>query len=77
MFDRLPPRPEYLEAVTKVLIEANGAEMGVQEIMKRSRLTKTQTVCTLDELFFSGKVTLRRQERTPKLMYSLSGGRTE
>jgi len=69
MFNRLPARPEYIEAVRKAL--AQGGELGLQATSRLSGLSQTQAACALEELVDSGKVVGRQQSKSPKTVYRL------
>jgi hypothetical protein len=53
-FNTLPPRAEYLSAVRKVL--ALNKEMTLSTIVQAAKLTRTQTLCALEELVRTGIV---------------------
>ncbi len=60
-FNKLPVRPEYIERVLKAL--ASGA-LGQTQLVRKSRLTKTQALCAVDALVADGR--LQIIESTPK-----------
>ncbi len=46
-YNKLPPRPEY---ISSVLSKLDLQELSLAEIIKQTRLTRTQVACTLDVL---------------------------
>lgn len=66
-FNILPPKPEYLVAVIDVLDKAD--LMSLKEIAQNCRLTQTQAGCALDKLVEQGKVSITRQNKSPKVQY--------
>jgi len=53
-FNTLPPKPEYVRKVVSVLSKTK--ELSEKDIVLRSGLTKTQTLCALVELIKIGSV---------------------
>ncbi len=48
IYNNLPARPAYLKKVVKIL--AGSPQIKVSVIVKKTKLTKTQVLCTLEEL---------------------------
>jgi hypothetical protein len=53
-FNTLPPKPEYVGKVVNALSKT--AELSERDIVLRTGLTKTQTLCALLDLIKVGKV---------------------
>ncbi len=70
-FNKLPPRPEYINSITKVLTET--PNLRPIDIEKITKLTRTQVLCTLDLLLKEGKVeTTGQSPRTYSINTSYS-----
>ena len=65
----LPTRPEYIDAVMKVLYQND--ELIVRDIARLGGLTQTQVWRALEELVASGKVVVRKLERPRKTLYRI------
>jgi len=65
-FNRLPPRDEHIKAVMSALEQHNF--LSIMEIVKISKLTKTQVECVLARLQSSEKLLV---ETSPKIRVSL------
>jgi len=65
-YNKLPSKPEYIDKVLKILLKHPG--LRPIDIERKSKLTKTQVMCTLEELIKNGQVVIISQ--SPKL-YSL------
>jgi DNA invertase Pin-like site-specific DNA recombinase len=66
---KLPARPEFVEAVMKVLSQND--ELMVKDIARLSRLTQSQTRSALEELVASGTVVVRKLRRPRKTLYRM------
>ncbi len=69
-FNTLPPKPEYIEAIVKVLSKSEW--IGMQALTQASRLTKTQASCAIDDLLNRGVVISKTQNKTPKTIFALA-----
>ncbi len=69
-FNKLPPKPEYIVAVKAALEQ--GDELGIRDISRKTGLSQTQSFSALDYLVTMGEVEVRRQNRTPTVLYRLS-----
>jgi Fic family protein len=67
---RLPARPEFVEAVMKVLSQND--ELMVKEIARLGGLTQSQARSALEELVASGTVVVRKLQRPRKTLYRIS-----
>jgi hypothetical protein len=67
----LPARPEYIEAVMKVLSQND--ELIVKDIARLGGLTQSQVRSALEELVASGKVVVRKLQRPRKTFYHMMG----
>ena len=65
----LPARPEYIEAVTKVLSQND--ELIVGDIARLGGLTQTQVRRALEELVASREVVVRKLQRPRKTLYRM------
>ncbi len=65
----LPTRPEYIDAVMKVLYQND--ELIVRDMARLGGLTQTQVRRALEELVASGKVVVRKLERPRKTLYRI------
>ena len=69
---KLPARPEFVEAVMKVLSQND--ELMVKDIARLGRLTQSQAGSALEGLVASGKVVVRKLRRPRKTLYRMSMG---
>ena len=69
-FNKLPPKPEYIAAVKAAL--ERGDESSIQDISRETGLSQTQSLSALDYLLKVGEIEVRRQNRTPTVIYRLS-----
>lgn len=53
-FNKLPPKPEYLKKIQTAF--AKKEYLSEQELIKNTKLTKTQVLCALEELINRGEV---------------------
>lgn len=58
-FNKLPPRPEYVEAVSRVLCDH--LEHSIIQISTASKLTKTQVMCVLSMLQDKKKIIVKKK----------------
>jgi Fic family protein len=65
--NRLPARPESVEAVLKILSQND--ELMVKDIARLGRLTQSQARSALEELVTSGVVVVRKVQRPRKTLY--------
>ncbi len=72
LFNRLHPKPEYVVAVQICL--TSGEELGLREITRKTGLSRTQSLSTLESLIANGEVESKRQSQTPSVMYRLASG---
>jgi DNA-binding transcriptional ArsR family regulator len=70
--NQLPARPEFVEAVMKVLSQND--ELMVKDIARLGGLTQSQAGSALEELLASGKVVVRKLRRPRKTLYRVSLG---
>lgn len=70
-FNKLPPKPEYIAKVLKAL--SNGSDLSEKDLVLRTGLSKTQTLCALIDLIENKKVI--RSEETRR--YSLGSQKEE
>ena len=68
-FNRLPPKPEYIDAVKAAL--ERGDELSIQDISRETGLSQTQSLSALEYLETLGEVEVRRQTQTPTAVYRL------
>ena len=68
--NELLPHPEYLEAVTKVLLQRD--ELTRKDIARLSRLTQTQAKSALEKLVASGKVVVRKLKYPRRTLYRIA-----
>jgi len=66
-YNRLPPKPEYINKIIAML--SKHPESRPIDMERKTRLTKTQVMCTLEQLLREKKVILASQN--PKT-YSLN-----
>ncbi len=69
-FNKLPPKPDYVVAVKAAL--KKGDESSLRDISRETGLSQTQSLSALDYLVNLGEVEVRRQNRTPTVLYRLS-----
>ena len=75
LFNKLPPRPEYIVAVKTAL--EKGEELGLRDITRKTGLSRTQTISALESLTAIGEVESRRQPRaTPTVLYRMAVRKT-
>lgn len=67
-FNSLPPRPEYINKVMKVL-KAN-SKLSRFSIQKRTNLTQTQVACTLEKLVSDGEIIAVKEK--DKLLFEIA-----
>ena len=67
--NRLPARPESVEAVMKVLSQND--ELMVKDIARLGRLTQSQVRSALEELVASGTVVVRKVQRPRMTLYHI------
>ena len=61
-FNKLPPRPIYIELVMKSLEKQS---LTLSEIIAKTRLTRTQVACTLDMLIADNNIeTFKENKKT-------------
>jgi len=65
----LPARPEYVEAVMRVL--SQGDELTLKDMARLSRLTHSQVGSALEELVDTGKVVVRKLKTPRKTLYRM------
>ena len=70
LFNKLPPKPEYIAAVKAAL--ERGDESSIWDISRETGLSQTQSLSALDYLATLGEVEVRHQNRTPTAVYRLS-----
>ncbi len=68
--NELPPHPEYLEAVTKVLSQRD--DLTRKDIARLSGLTQTQAQSALEKLVATGKVVVRKLKYPRKTLYRIA-----
>ena len=68
-FNKLPPKPDYIVAVKAALEQ--GDESSLRDISRATGLSETQSFSALDYLLTLGEVEVRRQNRTPTVLYRL------
>jgi len=66
-YNKLPPRPEYINKIIVVL--SKYTELRPIDIERKTKLTKTQVMCSLDQLLEEGKIVA---STTKPKTYSLS-----
>jgi predicted ArsR family transcriptional regulator len=66
---RLPTRPEYVDAVLKVLSQND--DLMVKDIARLGRLTQSQVRSALEELVASGTVVVRKVQRPRMTLYHM------
>lgn len=62
-FNKLPPKPSYINKVLKVL---SSAHLTLSQIQTKTLLTRTQVACTLDKLISEKKVLVIHEEKGKK-----------
>ena len=67
--NQLPARPEFVEAVMKVLSQND--ELMVKDIARLGGLTQSQVRSALEKLVASGKVVVRKLRRPRKTLYRM------
>jgi predicted ArsR family transcriptional regulator len=67
--NQLPVRPEFVEAVMKVLSQND--ELMVKDIARLGGLTQSQARSALEELAASGTVVVRKLQRPRKTLYRI------
>ena len=65
----LPTRPEYIDAVMKVLSQND--ELIVKDIARLGGLTQTQVRRALEELVGSGEVVVQKLKKPRKTLYRM------
>ena len=65
--NQLPARPEFVEAVMKVLSQND--DLMVKDIARLGGLIQSQVRSALEELVASGKVVVRKLRRPRKTLY--------
>jgi Fic family protein len=70
--NQLPVRPEFVEAVMKVLPQND--ELMVKDIARLGGLTQSQARSALEELVASGTVVVRKLQRPRKTLYRMGMG---
>jgi hypothetical protein len=70
--NQLPARPEFVEAVMKVLSQND--ELIVKDIARLGGLTQSQAGSALEGLVASGTVVVRKLRRPRKTLYHMSMG---
>ncbi|REL34049.1 hypothetical protein DXX92_01045 [Thalassotalea euphylliae] len=61
-FNKLPPKPSYINKVLKAL---SSAHLTLSQIQTKTSLTRTQVTCTLDKLI-AEKVIVTHEEKGKK-----------
>jgi DNA invertase Pin-like site-specific DNA recombinase len=69
---KLPARPEFVAAVTKVLSQND--ELMVKDIARLGRLTHSQARVALEELVTSGTVVVQKLRRPRQTRYRMRRG---
>ena len=66
-FNSLPSRTEYIKRVLSTL--DGGSSYTLMELQRKTKLTRTQVACTLDDLLSKGEVSSTRLDG--KVVYTL------
>ena len=69
-FNKLPPKPEYIVSVKSAL--EPGDEASSRDISRATGLSHTQSFSALEYLVARGEIEMRRQNRTPTVLYRLT-----
>ncbi|MCY1543043.1 hypothetical protein D9M68_788350 [compost metagenome] len=63
-YNKLPPRQQDIDSVLRIL--KKGEPLQLKDIIAKSKLTRTQVLCSLEALLNSGEVIIE-SARKPKL----------